>query len=236
MARLPIPFDTSATELQITPWHDPVLDAVGHDLRSAYVERFWLPILGPSTLLLARRIAAGFEVHPGGFALGLEETAAAMGLSLRDGANGPFYRAVARTVQFHITRPAGPAALTARPRVQQLSHRQLARLPVGLQRDHAAWIAEDRAEPTEEQRRQRARRLALSLLELGETREAAEHQLHRWKFHPAIAHDALRWAEVRLAGRTQLTAADAQPGQGSTVTTPGDDEVTLPAASVATTR
>jgi hypothetical protein len=217
MARSPLPFDATATELEITPWHDPVLDAIGHDLRSVYVERFWLPILGPSTLLLARRIAAGLEVHPDGFPLDLEETAAAMGLSLRGGTNGPFYRAVARTVQFHLTRPAGPAALTVRARVQQLSHRQLSRLPDGLQRDHAAWLAEDRKEPTEEQRRQRARRLALSLLELGEPREAAEHQLHRWKFHPAVAHDALRWAEVRLAERSdsdepELTAADQALG------------------------
>jgi hypothetical protein len=39
----------SATILPVRPWPDPVIDALGHDPRSAYVERFWLGILGPST-------------------------------------------------------------------------------------------------------------------------------------------------------------------------------------------
>jgi hypothetical protein len=33
----------------VEPWPDPVIDELGHDPRSAYVERFWLPVLGPST-------------------------------------------------------------------------------------------------------------------------------------------------------------------------------------------
>ena len=31
--------------LCVEPWHDPVIDEVGHDPRSAYVETFWLPVL-----------------------------------------------------------------------------------------------------------------------------------------------------------------------------------------------
>jgi hypothetical protein len=173
------------------------------------VEQFWLPILGPSTFLLVRRLAAELERQPQGFELDLEQTASALGLSIRDGLNGPFYRAIARTAQFHITRSNGPAALSARLRVQTLSHRQLARLSPALQQNHAAWQAAERAEPTDEQRRRRARRLALSLLELGEPLEAAERQLHRWKIHPAVAHEALRWATDRRIDAPQLTAADA---------------------------
>ena len=40
----------------------------------------------------------------------------------------------------------------------------------------------------------RARRLALSLLELGEDVEATERQLHRWRFHPIAAREATAWA------------------------------------------
>ena len=36
----------------VEPWPDPVIDELGHDPRSAYVERFWLPVLGPSTVLV----------------------------------------------------------------------------------------------------------------------------------------------------------------------------------------
>ena len=34
-------------DIHVRPWPDPVIDAVGLDPRSAYVERFWLGILGP---------------------------------------------------------------------------------------------------------------------------------------------------------------------------------------------
>ncbi|MEA2497534.1 MAG: hypothetical protein QOJ29_5445, partial [Thermoleophilaceae bacterium] len=39
-----------------------------------------------------------------------------------------------------------------------------------------------------------SRRLALSLLELGEDLEATERQLQRWRFHPAICHESVQWA------------------------------------------
>jgi hypothetical protein len=38
-------------ELAIVAWPDPVIDELGHDPRSAYVERFWLSILGPSSIM-----------------------------------------------------------------------------------------------------------------------------------------------------------------------------------------
>jgi len=33
--------------ITIKPWLDPVVDVLGHDPRSRYVETFWLPTLGP---------------------------------------------------------------------------------------------------------------------------------------------------------------------------------------------
>jgi hypothetical protein len=35
--------------LTIVPWPEPMIDTLGHDPRSLYVETFWLPILGPTT-------------------------------------------------------------------------------------------------------------------------------------------------------------------------------------------
>ena len=43
------------------PWPDDVIDALGFDPRSPYVERFWLGVIGPSTTWLLRRIAAGLR-------------------------------------------------------------------------------------------------------------------------------------------------------------------------------
>ena len=61
MSRPILPFDLPLERLRIVRWPDPVVDATGHDLRSTYVERFWLPVLGPSTTWLARRIAADLD-------------------------------------------------------------------------------------------------------------------------------------------------------------------------------
>jgi hypothetical protein len=66
------------------------------------------------------------------------------------------------------------------------------RLPTDLQAAHEQWQARQAAGSVEAQRR-RARQLALSLLELGEDFEGIERQLLRWKFHPAMAHEAAAW-------------------------------------------
>lgn len=207
MSRPSLPFDLPLDHLHVTRWSDPLVDSFGHEVRSSYVEQFWLAVLGPSTTLLARHLSAQLDDHPDGFDLHLEDTAKALGLGLRGGVNGPFLRALARTSQFGLTRAAGPGAIAARQRVQTLTYQQTLRLPAHLRDEHAAWLAKAQATPEPHERRQRARRLALSLLELGESLEATEHQLHRWKVHPAMAHEAIRWARARQ-GELAITAAD----------------------------
>src|ERR1044072_7549640 len=65
-----LPADTpSVTILPVRPWPDSVIDALGHDPRSAYVERFWLGILGPSTTWLLRYLAAAPHPAPARLAL-----------------------------------------------------------------------------------------------------------------------------------------------------------------------
>src|SRR3954469_10018177 len=61
--------DLSTDVLTIRPWPDEVIDALGHDPRSAYVERFWLGVLGPSAIWLLRRLGAGLDAPPPRFAL-----------------------------------------------------------------------------------------------------------------------------------------------------------------------
>ena len=132
MSRPALPFDLPLERLTIRPWHDPVVEAVGHDLRSPYVERFWLALLGPSTTLLLRHLAAELDASPEGVDLDLEDTARALGLGLRGGASSPFLRAIARTGQFHLARPDGAGAIAVRTRIQTLTHHQTERLPTPL--------------------------------------------------------------------------------------------------------
>jgi hypothetical protein len=71
--------------LYVTPWTDPVLDKLGHDPRSPYTERYWLPILGPSTILLLRKLATELEQHPTGYQLNTTQWAHELGLEIKGG-------------------------------------------------------------------------------------------------------------------------------------------------------
>lgn len=182
------------THLLVHPWVDPVVDEVGHDPRSAYVEQFWLSSLGPSTTWLMRHLAAGLEAEPDGFCLDLAVAARTLGLGRRRGRNSPFARALERARQFGLTRDLGGGQLAARRRLPPLSRNQVARLPQELQQAHRDWQDRALAHPVADQQRRRSRALALSLFELGEDAPAVERELHRWRFHPALAADATRWA------------------------------------------
>ena len=56
---------SSHDPLTVIPLTDSVIDQLGHDVRSSYVETYWLPILGPSAIWAARRLAEWLESSPG---------------------------------------------------------------------------------------------------------------------------------------------------------------------------
>ena len=210
MTALPTP---PADTLTIRPWPDPVIDALGHDPRSWYVETYWLGILGPSTTWLLRRMAAGFDARPDGFDLPLADTARCLGLGDKGGRHSPFSRALARCVQFDVAQPQGDGVLGVRRRLPPLNRRQVLRLPESLRAAHESWQEAQLRTPAPavEEMRRRSRRLALSLLELGEDAEDAERQLMRWRFHPSLAAEAVAWAQERRgrAAEAEASAADA---------------------------
>ena len=223
MSLPPSEYRFAGDAIHITALDDPVMDLLGHDPRSAYVERFWLSILGPSTTFLLRHLAARLDAEPDGFDLDLADTAAALGLGATRRQVTPFVRALARTGQFQLSQPCGGNALAVRRRLPPLTHQQVARLAPHLRDAHDAWQQAEHRAPTVEQRRTRARRLALSLLELGEVDEAVEQQLHRWKVHPAMAHEALRWAHVRRGATPPVATTTAAAASGAQPTPAGPD-------------
>ncbi len=186
-----------AETVAIRPWEDEVLERIGFDPRSPYVERFWLGIVGPSVTWLVRRIASGFDAAPAGFEMPLAETARALGLGDPGGRNSAFFRTLNRMVQFDLARVTGPAELQVMRRLPPLSRRQAARLSPALQEAHERWMASAVEVPPSEAARRRSRQLALSLLELGEDPDEVERQLIRWRYHPARARESLCWAVDR---------------------------------------
>src|SRR5271156_547750 len=128
--------------LTVRPWPDELIDSLGFDPRSPYVERFWLGVLGPSAAWLLRRIAAAYDAAPDGFELSLGETARALGLGDRGGRNSPFLRTVNRMIQFElaqVTGPTGAGELAVRRRLPPLSRRQIVRLSPDIQAAHERW-------------------------------------------------------------------------------------------------
>ena len=126
--------------LRVTALPDPVLDNLGHDPRSSYVERYWLSILGPSATLLLRRLAVQLETEPDGFDLDPRQWALELGLGTRGGRHSPFWRTLDRTCRFGMARRNG-AALAVRRRLPPLTVRQVAKLPEALRVAHETWAS-----------------------------------------------------------------------------------------------
>jgi len=192
-------FDAPDT-LHIRPWPDDLIDSMGFDPRTSYCETFWLCVLGPSTTWLLRRLVSGLELHPDGYPLLLGETAQSLGLSDRGARKSAFVRAVTRTIKFDLAYAQGPDVLAVRRKVPPLTRRQVEQLPAGLQAAHSRWQEEQLHVPSGDRQRRRGRLLALSMIEMGDDLEIAEHRLVELRYHPALAHDAATWAWARHRG------------------------------------
>lgn len=129
----------------VRPWFDPGLALRGRDPRSDYVERFWTGLVGPSVVLLVRRLARGLSEHPAGFSLAPADTARAIGLSGGLGPNAPMARTLQRACMFGLMRRSATDLLEVRTHVPLLTPRQLRRLPLAVRSSHDHWL---RAEGT----------------------------------------------------------------------------------------
>ena len=124
--------------LTITTWNDPVIEAVGHHVRSVYVETFWLPTLGPSATWLIRRLACWLEADRACATVELPELAVELGLGAGTGRSSPIIRTLARLAQFQAAAPAGDAFAVRRhlaPLPRRLASQLPNRLAVALERE-----------------------------------------------------------------------------------------------------
>jgi hypothetical protein len=184
----------NCTQLLVRPWSDPVIDQIGYDARSPYVERFWLGVLGPSATWFLRYVADRFDAAAEGFDLDIGVCASAIGLGRPWGPTAAFPRMVNRLCQFGVARMLGRTTMEVRRTMPPLTRKQVERLPEALRVEHSRWVDQAPAAAQAAALRDRARRLALSLLELGEQPDAAERQLLRWRFPDRIAREATTWA------------------------------------------
>ena len=123
--------------------HDPLPVSAAHDrngergfdARSAYAETYWLPILGPSCLLIARRLVSWLEAEPDGFEISKTALASSLGLGTGVGRSAPIVRTLARLADFGLAHVDDSYAVRAM--FPALSARQITRLPDHLAAAHA---------------------------------------------------------------------------------------------------
>jgi hypothetical protein len=173
----------SGVIINVRQWIDPLVDENGHDPRSSYVETFWLGVLGPTATWLLRRLAAGLEQHPDGFAFDLAATAAAMGLSFKSGRSSTFSKALQRCVMFGLAHQLPDSGLAVRRRVPDVAHRHLRRMPHEVQLLHHEW----RTPTISLDALGRAHRFAMTMLEVGDDPTLIEPQLRALGVSRAVA-------------------------------------------------
>lgn len=131
----------TAPVLTVEPLPDPVVEAAGHDPRSAYAHEFWLPILGPSVMAVTRKLIERMESGGGTAAVDVTELAASVGLGRHCASselprNSRIVATLARMCQFGLAEahsgPGGTALLRVRTAWAPLTRRQAERLPVHL--------------------------------------------------------------------------------------------------------
>jgi hypothetical protein len=192
--------------VRIRPWPDAIIDTLGHDPRSLYVETFWLPTLGPSTLFLLRRLATYFDTHPEGVELAVAETSQSLGLGAREGRTSPLRRSLNRLVQFDLAcGDATDDTFAVRTHVPPINRRHVRRLPLPLQQAHERWARARLAEPPLEGARRNARWLALNLTWIDQDVDRVERALYAAGFEPAICRETAAWAWDRR--RSELAPA-----------------------------
>ena len=184
----------------VEPWDDPITDPLGHDPVSQYAELFWLPILGPSSLWLLRRVSLLLQNSPSGFSVKMCDLAQEIGLGNWRGPRSPFQRALDRCCDFQLAVRREESFVYVRRRMPTLGRRLVHRLPQRLREMHENWgFANEKSSDCNPL--PRARNLALALLASGDTPESAEQTLLAWGLHPAIVPDAVDWANSRLASQ-----------------------------------
>jgi hypothetical protein len=187
----------TVTTLTIAAWPDPIIDTLGHDPRSDYVERFWLPTLGPTSLLLLRRIASHLDREPDGCTFDVADLSQSMGLGAREGTSSPLFRSLDRLMQFELACSPASRTYAVRRTVPPVTRRHISRLPLSLQRAHEVWLDERLSTSPLEHARTRARRLAFVLFEQGDDLSGVEHALLGVGFHPSICRESAVWAYER---------------------------------------
>ncbi len=132
-------------QLHVTTWLDPHAEEPGYPVRSPYVEFFWMPLVGPSAIVLLWRLNAYLDDEPGGHTFNLDELGRQLGLGSSESEHAPLARALSRLVRFGLARRTGSGGIAVRQAVGPLPQHYLSSLSPVLQEVHRATFNGERA-------------------------------------------------------------------------------------------
>lgn len=141
----------AAPHLSIYPAAHPRMDVhrAGFPLDHDYLEQCWTPVLGPSSVLLLRRVSYLWrEVTPA--ELTTSDLGAQLGLSRGTGRNSPANRTLDRIVRFGFADWSGPSTLDVFTEVPPVPTKQLARLPSWCAQRHEQLLSTHLADLAQE--------------------------------------------------------------------------------------
>jgi hypothetical protein len=104
----------------------------------AYVDAVWLPVLGPASFTVWRRLARDAATTPG-CDTSLERLAATVGLGSARGTQSGIARALRRLERFGLIRRSGDNLLVVRCRLPFASPHQLERLDPSIRAIHRVF-------------------------------------------------------------------------------------------------
>lgn len=108
----------------------------------SYVERFWLPLIGPTSLLLLRHVHRGFDDHPRGFRSSRRFLAKSLGIGAGLGQSAPLQRSLNRLHNFGLLKKLDDQIFEVDALIPLVEPFRVDKLPPRLQEEHDRWMRE----------------------------------------------------------------------------------------------
>ena len=183
-------------EVVVSHWPDQLIETFGFNAESQYVEHFWLPILGPSCIILMRRLDRLTREGALAHSVALKDLSAEVGLGSPNGYGMSITRTVNRLIQFDMGKVVGGNTVAVRTHLPPLNYKQQLRLPEHVARLHNALMV-DGFERYDTPLYDRAFLLLLSMLEGVPTEDEVINCLVRWRVANDLGTSVLEYLYPR---------------------------------------